>query len=66
MKLFRRYYLEFIGLLLYFWVALPWMLSQPSNIITISGFVSLAVVGYLIVAEIYRVFRKYVLDKEDK
>jgi hypothetical protein len=58
MKLFRRYYLEAIGLWVYFYFLLPWMLSQPSNLVTTGGFVSLFIVIYLIVVEIINVFKQ--------
>lgn len=65
MKLFKRYYIELILLFGYFGFLLPWCLSQPSDIITTGAFVSLAIVVYLIILEIYRGIKQFI-DKENK
>lgn len=59
MKLFKRYYLEAIALWVYFYFLLPWALSQPSNLVTTAGFVSLFIVIYFIVVEIVNVIKKF-------
>lgn len=58
MKRFTKYYMEAIGLAVYFTVMLPWALSQPSDLITIIGFVSIALVTWLIVYELYQLWKK--------
>lgn len=58
MKTFGRYYVIALGLLVYFWLILPWMLSQPSDAIVIGGFLSLAVVAFEIIALVVQLIKK--------
>jgi hypothetical protein len=57
MNYFKRYYIELILLLLYFFVILPWGLSQPNDLVTIVSFLSLALVIYLVIGEGYKIYK---------
>lgn len=65
MKTFREYYLKTIFLVIYFWVLLPFGLSQRSDLIVGVSFLSLGFVVYEIVAEIVKIFRRIKNDKDD-
>lgn len=58
MKNLSKVYLVVLGLIVYFALILPWMLSQRSDVIVISGFVSLAGVAYLAIAQFINLINK--------
>lgn len=46
-----KWYLIALALLVYFSMILPWLLSQANDAIVIGGFISLAVVVYLVIVK---------------
>lgn len=58
MKLFREYYLKLIFLIIYFWLLLPYGLSQANDAIVIVSMVSFFIVIYFIINECVKLFRR--------
>lgn len=58
MRLFREYYLKTIFIVIYFWLLLPYGLSQRSDVIVIGSFISLFIILYFLVYEFIKILKR--------